>query len=127
MLESFALWLLVISFIFLSIFQLALFLGARWGELAYGGYSTGKLPLRLRLISLFSSLVAVALAGHYLAEIGIFQSLLNTSGRGIANWVFFAVLTLGAILNNISRSKSERKLWGPVSLVMATCALIVAL
>ncbi|HEY7796940.1 MAG TPA: hypothetical protein VIB61_04115 [Microbacteriaceae bacterium] len=127
MLETVALWLLILAFLKLSLFQLALSLGAKWGELAYGGSHKGKLPANYRIASLFSAVVAVALAGHYLAELGVFESLLDSGGRAIANWVFFALLAVGAVLNNISRSAPERKLWGPITIVMAVSALIVAL
>ncbi|MDR9362530.1 MAG: hypothetical protein RI590_00180 [Microbacteriaceae bacterium] len=127
MLETVAGWLLVVAFIKLFLFQLALAFGAKWGELAYGGSHTGRLPKNLRIISVFSSLVAIALAGHYLAELGVFESLLDSQGRSIANWAFFAFLAAGAVLNNISRSAPERKLWGPITLVMAVSALIIAL
>ena len=127
MLETVALWLLIVAFLKLSLFQLALSLGAKWGELAYGGSHKGKLPANYRIASLFSAVVAVALAGHYLAELGVFESLLDSGGRAIANWVFFALLAVGAVLNNISRSAPERKLWGPITIVMAVSALIVAL
>ena len=127
MLETVALWLLVVAFIKLSLFQLALAFGAKWGELAYGGAHKGRLPTNYRISSLFSSGVAIALAGHYLAELGVFESLLDSQGRLIANWVFFALLAVGAVLNNISRSAPERKLWGPITIVMAVSALIVAL
>ena len=127
MLETVALWVLVVAFISLSLFQIALALGAKWGEFAYGGSNKGQLPKNLRITSVFSSFVALALAGHYLAEIGIFQSLLDIEGRVIANWAFFGLLAIGTILNNISRSASERKLWGPITLAMSASALIVAL
>lgn len=127
MLETVALWVLVFAFFGLSLFQLALALGVKWGELAYGGSHKGKLPQKYRIASLFSSAVAIALAGHYLAELEIFQSLLDSRGRSIANWVFFALLAVGAVLNNISRSAPERKLWGPITTAMAVSALIIAL
>ncbi len=127
MLETVALWLLVVAFLKLSLFQLALAFGAGWGELAFGGAHKGKLPRNYRIASVFSFLVALALAGHYLAEIGVFQSLLDEAGRTVANWVFFGLLAVGAVLNNISRSAPERRLWGPITLVMAASALIAAL
>ena len=127
MLETVALWLLVVTFLKLFLFQLALAFGANWGALAYGGSHPGKLPKNLRIASVFSALVAIALAGHYLAELGIFQSLLGSNGRTIANWAFFGLLAITSVLNNISRSSSEKKLWGPITVVMAVSALIVAL
>ena len=127
MLETVAVWLLVVAFFKLSLFQLALAFGAGWGELAFGGAHKGKLPNNLRIVSAFSFLVALALAGHYLSELGFLPSLLDGVNRTVANWVFFGFLAVGAVLNNISRSKPERRLWGPITLVMAASALIVAL
>ena len=127
MLETVAVWLLVVAFLKLSLFQLALAFGAGWGELAFGGAHKGKLPKNLRIVSAFSFLVALALAGHYLSELGFLPSLLDGGNRAVANWVFFGFLAVGAVLNNISRSKPERRLWGPITLVMAASALIVAL
>ena len=127
MLENFALWFLVASFIGLAGFQLSLAMGAKLGEFAFGGANPGRLPRNFRLASSLSALVAVALSGHYLAEIGIFVSLLDSTGRTIANWVFFGFLALNTIANNVSKSRPERLLWGPISLAMAASALIVAL
>ena len=127
MLETVATWILVVAFLKLSLFQTALAFGAGWGAFAYGGSHKGKLPTNLRISSVFSAVVALALAGHYLAELGVLASLLETQWREIVNWVLFGLLVIGAVLNNISRSSSERKLWGPITIVMAVCALIVAL
>jgi hypothetical protein len=127
MLETIAAWLLVVAFLKLSLFQIALAFGAKWGAFAYGGAHKGTLPPNLRVSSGFSAAIALALAGHFLAELGIFQSVLNNQVTGIANWVLFGLLVVGAVLNNISRSAPERKLWGPITIVMATSALIVAL
>lgn len=127
MLENFTLWFLVVTFAVISVFQLSLALGASIGKFAFGGESLGKISRKYRRINFFGAFVAVALAGHYLAEIGVFESLLDQQGRSIVNWSLFVLLLLATVTSYLPQFKSERSLWGPMTLTMAASALIVAL
>ena len=113
--------------ILVALFQLALVLGAPMGEYAFGGQNVGKLPNQLRVSSAVSFVVLLAIAGHYMAQAGVFTPLLTADLNSIANWVLVGFNVLGLIMNGISRSKKERKMWVPVLLLSVVLAVIVAL
>ncbi len=113
--------------VLVALFQLALVLGAPIGEYAFGGQNVGKLPVQLRVGSGVSFLVLLAIAGHYLAQAGVFTPLLPSDLNSIANWVLVGFNVLGLIMNGISRSKKERNLWVPVLLLSVVLAIIVAI
>jgi hypothetical protein len=127
MLENFATWFLVVCFLVLAVFQLALALNLSMGKLAFGGEYLGKLSNKYKAISVLGALVAIALAGHYLAEAGVFESLLPQDGRNTANWVFFIALFVASLISYLPRFKSDRALWSPIAVGMTASALIVAL
>ena len=127
MLENFANWFLVVCFLVLAIFQIALSLNLSMGKLAFGGEYLGKLSSKYRAISIAGAIAALALAGHYLAEAGVFESLLQEDGRNTANWAFFIALFTAALVSYLPRFKSDRALWGPIAIGMTASALIVAL
>ena len=124
---NWAVWLAVVSLSFTALFQLALVLGAPLGEYAFGGQHRGRLPIGFRIGSAISALVYLGIAGHYLAQIGIFNQLLPNSLNSLVNWGIVGLTVLSLILNSISRSKLERKLWVPVILLLLTCSVIIAL
>lgn len=119
--------ILVVIQLMVSMFQLALVLGAPLGEYTLGGQNKGKLPNRLRAVSAFSLLVNLSIAGHYLAQTGLLSPILPDSLNGIVNWMLVGFTLLGLTMNSISRSKLERKMWVPVLLLSSVCAAIVAL
>ena len=123
----FAAYAMVVIQICVSLFQLALTLGAPMGEYTMGGKNVGRLPSKLRLGSAISMIVNLAIAGHYLAQTGLLTPLLPADLNQIANWSLVAFTALGLVLNSISRSKKERKLWVPVLVLAVICSVIVAL
>jgi hypothetical protein len=127
MLDQFASGFLVFSFIALALFQLAILLGAPLGEYAFGGQIVGKLPNRYRIASALSFLIALAIAGHYLAQLGVIPTLLNQNLNQLVNWGLVAFNVPAAILNNITRSQKEKRLWGGTTIANLLASLIVAL
>ncbi len=123
----FAAYAMVVIQICVALFQLALILGAPMGEYTMGGKNVGRLPNNLRLGSAISMIVNLAIAGHYLAQTGLLNPLLPADLNQIANWSMVAFTALGLLLNSISRSKKERKLWVPVLVLAVICSVIVAL
>ncbi|MGA1200913.1 MAG: hypothetical protein ACO317_00190 [Aquiluna sp.] len=126
MLDAFAAGFLVFAYVATAFFQIAIVLGAPLGEYAYGGQNPGILKLPLRIASAFSALVMFAIAGHYLAQLGVFTPLLDEAGNSIANWGFAVFAGLSAIANNITRSQKEKRLWGGTTIAMLLAAVIVA-
>jgi hypothetical protein len=119
--------ILVVIQLLVSMFQLALVLGAPLGEYTLGGQHKGKLPKRLRFVSAVSLLINLSISGHYLAQTGLISPILSDSLNGIVNWALVGFTLLGLAMNSISKSKLERKMWVPVLLLSSICAVIVAL
>lgn len=110
-----------------SLFQLALVLGAPMGEYTLGGSNTGRLPTKLRIVSSLSMVLNLAIGGHYLAQTGTVQPLLPADLNQITNWFLVGFTALGLLMNSISRSKKERRLWVPILILSLTCSVLVAL
>ena len=127
MLADFASGFLIFSTLAVALFQLAVVLGAPVGEYAYGGQHQGVLPTRFRATSVVSMLIMVAVAGHYIAQLGVFSPLLDEAGNAIANWGFVAFFALSALMNNISKSEKEKRVFGSITIAMLLSAILVAL
>lgn len=117
-----------ILIVVLTVFQLALALGAPAGAAAWGGNHPGVLPTRLRVASGLVGVFFYPVVAIFMLDVG---GLVDT---GLAEgdwtrwllWILAGLFTLGALANFASRSKVER-IWGPVSLVLAVCSVILAL
>jgi len=110
---------------FVIAFQIALALGAPWGEMAMGGKFPGQFPPRMRVVALIQSVVLFLLAAIVLTRAGIIlEHMLEYSI--IAIWVVVVLCAVSAIMNAITPSKRERIVWAPVALVWFACAFIVA-
>ena len=127
MLASISAGFLVATTFIVCLFQIALASGAPWGAYAYGGARVGKLPVGFRINSVVAAVVMLAIAGHYLAQLGVFTPLLDPAGNSVVNWVLVAFTGLSAIANNITRSKKERAVWAIPTILMFIAALVVAL
>lgn len=110
----------------LALLQLGLAFGAPWGRLVWGGQHAGRLPGRLRV----GSAVSIALYGVFAAVLldraGVVDLLPDGVAR-VGTWVLVGYFALGVLLNGISRSPAERAVMTPTTLVLAACALVVAL
>lgn len=104
-------------------FQIALALGAPWGEYAMGGAVRGRFPPALRAVAVVQAVALAILALIVLGHVGI--GPLATAGMPI--WVAVATSALAVLLNAASRSGGERRIWVPVSLVLLVSSLVVAL
>lgn len=107
-------------------FQLALALGAPWGEMAMGGKHPGRFPPGMRVAALVQAAILVVIALIVFTRVGlVFDGFRVFSGYAIWFVVVFSGLSL--VLNTITPSKKERLLWAPVTLVLLVCSVIVAL
>jgi hypothetical protein len=118
---------LVVMTLIVTLFQIALASGAPWGEYAYGGTKTGKLPTGFRINSVVAAFVMLGIAGHYLAQLGVFEPILDPAGNSVVNWVLVGFTALSALANNATRSKKERMVWAIPTILMFLAALAVAL
>lgn len=109
----------------LAVFQIALAAGAPWGRLAWGG-AYEVLPAKLRIGSLVSVLIYVVIAAVAFARVGAFD-ILPRNFAVIAMWVVFGYFTLGILMNAASRSRPERLVMVPTTIVLAVLSLLIAL
>lgn len=98
-------------------FQIALIFGASWGRLTQGGRVDGSLPGTGRDIAGCSVLILVAVTAAILSAIGHWP-------RWIA-WVAVSVIFVSTVLNLITASAAERRLWAPVMTVMSIPSLLI--
>lgn len=126
MLDAFASGFLVFATFATALFQLALVLGAPMGEYAFGGQEP-KLPPQYRYSAFVSFVVMLAICGHYIAQLGLLDPLLDTDLNGIVNWVLVGFFSLSALLNNLTRSEKEKRLWGGTTIAMLLASIIVAI
>jgi hypothetical protein len=126
MLADFSAWFLVVAFAATALFQIAIVLGAPLGEYSYGGRTQGKLPSRYRFSSVVSSALLFAIAAHYLAVLGVLEAILPSNMFQVVNWVLVGFAAMAALLNNITRGKKEKQLWGGVTVAILLASIIVA-
>ncbi|PLW78485.1 hypothetical protein [Cohaesibacter celericrescens] len=101
-------------------FQVALILGAPWGRITQGGQVDGPLPRSGRIIAAVSIAILVGMALAILSADGCWP--------GWPSWTGWAVVAMNAVmmvLNWITPSTAERKLWGPITTVILVLALTV--
>lgn len=107
-------------------FQVALALGAPWGAYAMGGAFPGVYPIRLRIAALVQGVAIGMLVVVVLSAGGVALPALHAAFPWLV-WVVVAFSAVGVVLNSISRSAGERRIWVPVALVMLLTSLLVAL
>ena len=107
-------------------FQIGLALGAPWGAYAMGGAFPGRFPPRLRVAAVVQAIMLIALAIVVLAFAGLMLPGLVQAAPWLI-WLAVAFSAIAAVLNTITRSVGERRLWAPVTYVMLVCSLVVAL
>lgn len=108
------------------VFQLALALGAPWGEYATGGAFPGTYPPAMRIAALVQIPILAGVAAIVLARAGVMLPRLRPASRWLA-WVVVVLLAVGVVLNLITPSGTERLIWAPVAVLLFLCALRVAL
>ena len=107
-------------------FQLALALGAPWGAYAMGGAFPGRFPPTMRVAALAQAALLAAMAGMLLSFAGV--ALPQWSDAPL--WLGWGVVGFSAVslvLNSITPSAGERRIWVPVAIVMLGSSLAVML
>lgn len=107
----------------ITLFQFALGLGVPWGHLAMGGRWPGRFPPLLRVAAVAQGGLIVAMGWLVAAHAGLIAPL-------PPRWTLWAVLGLTALttlLNLATPSLPERRLWGPVTLIMLVCVIRVVM
>jgi hypothetical protein len=112
------------------LFQLALVLGASWGDHAYGGRAettAGRLPTSYRLMSAVAIPILVLASVIVLARAEVVSWLPSDGWVRAATWIVFGYLALNTAANLGSRSRIERYVVGTATAMAALGALVVAL
>lgn len=118
--------IVVVIFSGLSIFQLLLALGKPYGNMAYGG-KYEVLPTKYRRMSVIA--VAVFLVATFFVLIKI-EFIMGFPFPDIANlglWFFAFYFVLNTLANVISKSKLEKQIMTPISLMTSICLFIIAI
>ncbi|QDV10673.1 hypothetical protein CA51_05230 [Rosistilla oblonga] len=104
------------------LFQCCLIAGAPWGPLTQGGQHPGALPAKGRVVALLSAALLAFMAAGITSAAGLAPHWQNWTG-----WAALGVQSLSTLLNWITPSRPERRLWGPVTSIMlglATYAVV---
>ena len=107
-------------------FQIALALGAPWGAYAMGGAFPGRYPPPMRVAAIVQAVVMAFIAIVVLSAAGLVTTDLAVAFPWLI-WIVVAFSALAVVLNAISSSAGERRIWVPVAVVLFTSSLIVAL
>lgn len=108
------------------VFQLALALGAPWGRFAMGGAFPGRFPPPMRVAAVVQAVLIGLIAVAVLATAGLFLPGFAVAFPWLI-WVAVVVSAIAVVLNAISRSAGERRIWVPVASVLLVSSLVVAL
>ena len=107
-------------------FQLALALGAPWGAYAMGGRFPGVFPPLMRVAAAVQGAILILIAVMVLSRAGLlFPQWAEVATWAV--WVAVAVSAVALVLNTLTPSRAERRIWAPVAGVMLVCSLAVAL
>lgn len=107
-------------------FQLALAFGAPWGAYAMGGAFPGKYPIPMRIAAIVQSFIMAVVALTVLSVAGVATAPWGPTPTWVV-WGIAALLVLGLILNLITPSAGERRIWAPVVAAMLACCITVAI
>jgi hypothetical protein len=107
------------------LFQAGLAFGAPWGAYAMGGANPGRFPPALRVMAAVQALVIGFLAVVALSDADLVLPAL-ADGLPWLVWLAVGFSALSVVLNAITRSSIERRLWLPIAAVMLLSSLLVA-
>lgn len=107
------------------LFQGALAAGAPWGSLAWGGRFPGRLPMQMRMASVASALLLVAFGITVAARAGIAFPNAHAPSTTLV-WGVVVYSGLGVVANAITRSRWERRIWLPVTVLLLVSSYVVA-
>ena len=107
-------------------FQVALALGAPWGVYAMGGSFPGRFPPRMRVAALAQAALLAVAALIVLSGAGLILPSLSKALPWLI-WLVVALSGASVVLNALSPSSEERRIWVPVGVVMLASSLTVAL
>lgn len=99
------------------LFQFGLIAGAPWGPLTQGGRHPGALPASGRAAAFLSVFLLAFMAAAVASAAGLKPDWPQWTG-----WLALGIQGLSALMNWITPSRPERRLWGPITSVMLALA-----
>jgi len=115
-----------IGFFGIMCFQILLALGFPFGQAAWGG-KYKKLPPSFRIASLFSAGIMAFASIFVLEKAAVFSVLHSPKVVTYGIWILAVFLGLNTIGNFASRSKWEKRIMTPVSLILSLLCFTVAI
>jgi len=109
-------------------FQVAVALGAPWGEWTQGGGTVGALSPSGRAVAVVSAVLLAVMALTLLARVG--QGPLARAPRrlvAVLAWATVVYLAMGVVANLATPSVQERALWAPLVALLLLLALATVL
>lgn len=110
----------------MAVFQISLVFGAPLGRYAWGGSHT-VLPTKLRIGSVISVILYFFFVLIILSSAEILDTPISKETLNVGIWVLTVYFLIGVFMNAISRSKRERAIMTPVTLVLTLLCLFIAL
>ena len=107
-------------------FQLALALGAPWGAYAMGGRFPGRFPMPMRVAAVVQAALLGVLGLIVLSRAGLAVASLSEAFPWLI-WLAVGFSAVSLVLNAITPSAGERRIWLPMAVVMLLSSLVVAL
>jgi len=107
-----------------AIFYLALAFGAPWGEYAMGGKFPGVFPPKMRIVA-----VSVLPTYFFLSYVIIARAGFVTGSHPYlfpAAWAVVGLIALATIMNLMSPSLPERRIWTPIAFLLLLTSALVA-
>ena len=108
------------------LFQFGLTIGLPWGEASMGGKFPGKYPPKMRVVSFLNMILLSFITIIVLVKADVMLSQFKPFSN-VAVWFVVAFAAIGAVLNTITPSKIERRIWAPVTILQLIASIIVAL
>lgn len=100
-------------------------LGAPWGEYSMGGRFPGRFPARMRVAAVAQALLLSLLVVVVLSDARLVAATVAARYPWLI-WLVVAFSAVSVVLNTITQSARERRIWAPVALVMLLSSLSVA-
>jgi hypothetical protein len=116
----------IVLTILIVLFQLALVLGAPFGEYTMGGKFPGKLSYKMRIIAFIQIVILILFASVIIVKAGLSLEKYYNIGR-IGIWFVVAFFILGSIVNLSSPSRKEKLVMGPANIIALIITFLIAI
>ena len=124
MITTFSTSLFFVLTLFVVIFQWLIFLKLPLGEYTMGGLNKGVLPKKYRITALIQSFILL-FNGIVVLDAGFQFSVFSNTFIEYYRWFIMVLMFISMVMNLITKSQKERRLWAPVTVVMFVLSMIV--